>query len=236
MGWKLTWIVPFWSVFIAMANSLQLPKFEDLKAHYPGYRHYGGKYSDTELYTLIGRQTKHWRHNTSSLRLSYTLNTIGGRHAVVNHLPTYTVQKNETIRGKDNHRYIFRAIASGPFLAAKYESPVILRLHSGGPDVIAKFLMGKQGIVRLLTFRERTLHADGHMALWDCDHFHQIKDFSRSHHIIAVELWQTPDSHCPVKKQTHKKHPRVHINSTTYKFRSKTRPKHHFKHRAHSRQ
>jgi hypothetical protein len=32
----------------------------------------------------------------------------------------------------------------------------------------------------------------GHVALWDCDHFHETKDWISGHSLITAEFWESP--------------------------------------------
>lgn len=61
------------------------------------------------------------------------------------------------------------------------------------PSQLLEQFVGKQGILRLLSYHKD--HAGGHIALWDCDHFHQTRDWSTEHHVISLEFWESPGMH-----------------------------------------
>ena len=127
-------------------------------------------------------------HDTASLRLSWMLNKFGGRHAIGTVPILLSKQGRDSLPGHDGQEYIFRNTAFGPYLAAKYGDPVLVQPAS------VSSITGKQGIVRLVSYkRAKHNHPAGHVALWDCDHFHQSRDWMQTHqHLIALEFWETP--------------------------------------------
>lgn len=125
--------------------------------------------------------------------MSCALNKIGGKHTIGRAAIQNLHYQNLTLTGKDGHKYIHQTFAFGPYLANKYGNPILYkRSRKQKLFNISKLLHGQQGIVRLLTYKERKFQAGGHITLWDCDHFHQIKDYTGSHHLISVEFWKSP--------------------------------------------
>ena len=173
---------------------MEIPKFNQLKLLYPGWKHHDGDYNDRDVLTLIGAQNTQdfeHAHNTASLRMSYALNRYGGRHSLGD-TPVYLSQvSRDSFTGKDGHEYIYRNTAFGPYLALKYGNPVVIRIDAAhdAAETMRAF-RAKQGIVRFVSYH--TDHAGGHIALWDCEHFHQSRDWTTERNIIAVEFWETP--------------------------------------------
>ena len=131
-------------------------------------------------------------HNTASLRMSWTLNRYSGRHGIGTQPIYLSHEGRDSITGKDGQEYIFRNTAFGPFLAEKYGNPTAIMLDPlhHEPNVTTEHFKDKQGVIRFISYHKD--HAGGHIALWDCDHFHQSKDWSTEHHIISVEFWESP--------------------------------------------
>ncbi len=170
---------------------MELPKFEQMLLLYPGYYLHGGQYRDAEILKLIGGNTRAMHsHNTASLRMSYALNQYGGRHAIGTQPIILSTRGRDSITGHDNQEYIFRNTAFGPFLAAKYGNPIVELPDKHDHTQTMIPYMGKQGIVRLVSYHHH--HAGGHVALWDCDHFYNSRDWTTEMHIISVEFWETP--------------------------------------------
>ena len=173
---------------------MELPKFNQLLLMYPGYYHYNGTYRDNQVVTLVtGNETYEVEgmDNTASLRLSWAFNRYGGRHALGED-PIYLSRAGrDSIAGTDHQQYIFRNTAFGPFLAAKYGNPSELYKRSPhGTGVSLDQFRDKQGIMRLVSYKHD--HPDGHIGLWNCNHFFQSRDWTHEHHMIAVEFWETP--------------------------------------------
>lgn len=128
-------------------------------------------------------------HNTAALRMSWTLNRYGGRHSIGTSPINMTEHGRDSFTGKNKVEYIFSNTAFGPYIASKYGSPVVVKPdkhdHTRTMDPFHK----KQGIVRLVSYHK---HAGGHIALWDCDHFYQSRDWTTQSHIISVEFWESP--------------------------------------------
>ena len=98
----------------------------------------------------------------------------------------------DSITGKDGMEYIFKNIAVGPFLAAKYGNPEYVKLDKSrdqSSDVMSGF-RHRQGIVRLVNYNHH--HPAGHVGLWDCDHFVESRDWTHDTQLIGVEFWETP--------------------------------------------
>lgn len=198
-----------WGLFVTVTAKISLPTFQSLTANYPGYFHHGGHYHNHRLIELIGcyQELSHHdtsltslHHDTSALRLSYAFNRIGGDHSLGPthiHLSKYGT---DSVLGNDGLQYLYHPIAYGPYLADKYGYPSVSKLHQFDPISTKKNFWGKQGILRVITYQQK--HANlpiGHVALWDCDHFYQSKDFIAEHNLITVEFWETPDSDCSSK-------------------------------------
>ena len=95
--------------------------------------------------------------------------------------------------GKDGLQYLYHPIAYGPFLADKYGYPSISKLHQQDPISTKKNFWGRQGILRVITYTKHNSNLPkGHVALWDCNHFHQSKDWIAGHTLITVEFWESP--------------------------------------------
>lgn len=175
----------------------ELPKFDQMVLLYPGYYLHGGRYKDQDILDLIGGNVHAKKgHNTASLRLSWTLNRYSGRHSIGTEPVMLSKRGRDSVTGKDGLEYIYRNTAFGPFLAAKYGNPTIVtKANKHEPQLTLMPLYGRRGIVRLVSYHRQ--HPGGHVALWDCDHFHQSRDWSTESHMISVEFWETPDSVCP---------------------------------------
>lgn len=181
-------------------EKIPLPRFQDLRAHYPGYFHHGGQYRNHELYNVIGisKNNNLLLHDTSALRLSYCLNQIGGDHSLGKEMIRFSRFGHDSIQGKDEMQYIFLPISYGPYLADKYGYPNISKLHQINPAQTKHTFWGKQGILRVITYTNHGNEPKGHVALWDCYHFHQSKDWISGNSLLTVEFWESPDSNCPV--------------------------------------
>ncbi|KAK7109968.1 hypothetical protein V1264_013914 [Littorina saxatilis] len=178
---------------------MALPNFQDLARFYPGYWHHGGRYHNHHLLAMIGTQPQDASlllHDTSALRLSYALNRIGGRHSLGRQLIRLSKFGHDSISGADGLEYMFHPIAYGPFLADKYGYPSVSKLHEQDPVSTKKNFWGRQGILRVITYTKVKNMPKGHVALWDCNHFHESKDWIAGHSLITVEFWESPDSNC----------------------------------------
>ena len=84
-----------------------------------------------------------------------------------------------------------------PWLALKYGDPSVhmYRSHVSSDPMVE--VRGQQGIVHMVatpvsSWRRNSDHT-GHLALWDCDHFHTAPDWSKlMKNLLAVEIWVTP--------------------------------------------
>ncbi|XP_014790981.1 uncharacterized protein LOC106884232 [Octopus bimaculoides] len=180
-------------------KTLPLPQFQSLKKFYPGYKQYGGKFNKLHLFTLIGCNESCQNkvlHDTSALRLSYALNQVGGVHSLGKTLIRLSTKGEDSVSGTDNKQYIFHPIAYGPYLADKYGYPNVSKLHATDPIQTMKKFYGKQGILRIITYVKQNNMPNGHVALWDCTHFHQSKNWLVSHELFTLEFWESPDSSC----------------------------------------
>lgn len=177
-------------------ETIQLPLFSQLKKYYPGYKHHGGRYHNNHLIWLIGCDRKQLLKDTSALRLSYSLNKIEGKHSLGKELIRLSKYGKDSVTGRDGLQYIYHPIAYGPYLADKYGYPSVSKLHQLYPKDTKKKFWGKQGILRVITYTKHSNLPKGHVALWDCNHFHQSKDWIAKHSLITVEFWESPDSNC----------------------------------------
>lgn len=203
---------------------METPKFSQLRILYPGYPEYGGHFHHEKLMRFVlgqdavddvtGHPTssvhtvddglRSARHHSAAVRLSYTLNRYGGRHAIgtvpvqLTHHPSSPV---DSFTGVEGQQYIFRNEAFGPFLAARYGNPEVVWTAAGDVDNVDNrklsssqsspmtAFVGRQGIVRVVSFRHRS--ENGHVALWDCNRFHQSRDWSIEDHVISIEFWES---------------------------------------------
>lgn len=184
----------------------QIPSFQKLMLNYPGYKHFGGRFTHNRLKWMIGVQNeKSLLHDTSALRLSYSLNKIGGEHSLGKELIRLSKYGKDSVTGKNGLQYIYHPIAYGPYLADKYGYPNISVLHQIDPIATKNKFYGKQGILQVITYTKKGNKPKGHIALWDCDRIYQAKDWITKHTLITVEFWQSPDSDC--SKMSHKTSP-----------------------------
>ncbi|KAK3095535.1 hypothetical protein FSP39_015826 [Pinctada imbricata] len=173
-----------------------MPSFQKLKANYPGYKHHGGQFRNKQLVQMIGCSKEHLQHDTSALRLSYALNKVGSEHSLGKELIRLSRLGEDSVAGRDGLQYLYHPIAYGPFLADKYGYPSISKPHQKDPVNTEKNFRGKQGILRVITYTKHSNLPKGHVALWDCNRFHQSKDWIAGHTLITVEFWESPDSNC----------------------------------------
>lgn len=188
----------FWLLACAEPGKTRLPLFAHLKANYPGYFHHGGNYRNHELLHMLGVQQnrKLLIHDTSALRLSYALNQIGGVHSLGTNMIHLSKYGQDSLTGRDSLQLIFLPISFGPYLADKYGYPNVSKLHEQDPLVTKHTFWKKQGILRVITYTKSSNQPKGHVALWDCTHFHQSKDWIAGHSLLTVEFWESPDSNC----------------------------------------
>ena len=188
---------------------METPKFSQLRLLYPGYRHHGGKYTNDDVMKLVLGFTSNVSTPTvdhrslhggaAAVRLSWTLNRYGGRHAIGREPVELSGHGKDSFTGADGQQYIYRNEAFGPFLAARYGDPVVKRLTTGDVADSRKrrrrrrllwtALAGRQGIVRVVRYvggRE-----NGHIGLWDCDRFYESRSWTLDTHLITVEFWES---------------------------------------------
>lgn len=169
-----------------------IPEFQKLQTFYPGHKHFGGRFSHHKLKEMIGITETSLLHDTSALRLSYSLNKIGGKHSLGTDLIQLSKTGHDSVSGKTGLQYIYNPIAFGPYLADKYGYPNVSILHQTDPIATKKRFYGKQGILEIITYTKKGNRPKGHIVLWDCDHIYQAKDWISKHHLITVEFWQSP--------------------------------------------
>lgn len=180
-------------------GEVPLPNFRDLARFYPGYAHHGGRYHNHHLLSMIGLSAQDSTlllHDTSAMRLSYALNRVGGKHSLGRQLIRLSKFGHDSVSGADGLEYIFHPIAYGPYLADKYGYPSVSKLHAQDPVSTKEKFWGRQGILRVITYTKRNNLPKGHVALWDCNHFHQSQDWVAGHSLLTVEFWESPDSNC----------------------------------------
>ena len=131
-------------------------------------------------------------HDTSALRLSYALNQIGGVHSLGSSMIHLSKFGQDSLTGRDSLQLIFLPISFGPYLADKYGYPNVSKLHEQDPLVTKHTFWKKQGILRVITYTKSSNQPKGHVALWDCNHFHQSKDWIAGHSLLTVEFWESP--------------------------------------------
>ena len=187
---------------VCVCVQTETPKFSQLRLLYPGYRHHGGRYSTDDVVQLVlgvnasstaslaDRESV--RGGSAAVRLSWTLNRYGGRHA----LTRDAIALRDSVTGVDGRQYIFRDEALGRFLAVRYGDPVVDRGHEGSSTRRRRrrrrswpSLAGRQGIVRVV--RHAGGRDDGHVGLWDCDRFHESRDWTLDAHLLTVEFWES---------------------------------------------
>ncbi|XP_052269732.1 uncharacterized protein LOC127871095 isoform X2 [Dreissena polymorpha] len=197
-----TWLIMTRLVLLLVssvcAEKIPLPNFQDLRSNYPGYKHHGGVYSKPELlgHLALHNASDLLINDTSALRLSYSLNHIGGVHSLGTELIRLSKFGHDSVQGQNKMQYIYLPIAFGPYLADKYGYPNISKLHMTDPSQTKHSFWGQQGILRVITYTEHGSRPKGHVALWDCNHFHQSKDWIAEHNLLTVEFWASPDSAC----------------------------------------
>ena len=161
-----------------------------MKSLYPGYHLHGGQYHDTDItQQIMKHETSKKFTNTAALRMSIVLNKIGGHHQIGAKTIHLSKHGNDSFPGADGLQYIFRNTAFGPFLASRYGNPWIAKPNKAEHSKTMLPFVGKQGIVRLVSYHRR--HLGGHIGLWDCNHFYQSRDWTEETHIISVEFWET---------------------------------------------
>ncbi|XP_041370963.1 uncharacterized protein LOC121384573 [Gigantopelta aegis] len=202
MSWEHTVFLTLilWVLYVA-SEPIPLPPFSKLKAYYPGYWNFGGRLHNHHLIRMLGCESNLLLHDTSALRLSFALNKIGGAHSLGTQLIRLSKYGRDSVSGKDGRQYIYHPIAYGPYLADKYGYPSISKLHQMDAANTKKNFWGKQGILRVITYTKKLNRPKGHVALWDCDHFHEAKDWIVDHGLITVEFWESPDSNCANKDE-----------------------------------
>lgn len=178
---------------------LELPTFKELSKHYLGYKHKGTGhdhgYSNLEIFAIIGKAPLPAEHkeDTTALRMSLAFNRLGGYHRLgTDEIHISKNHEHDSVQGRDGQQYIYRTTAYGPFLAMKYKSPQLIRIDPLDPKKPERTITGRQGIVRFVTFHNKNKHADARIALWNCDHLHDIRELSKMHHLISVEFWELP--------------------------------------------
>ena len=173
---------------------IELPLFADLKKHYPGFHNSGGLYHRHDVMRLLQIQDNPdlLLHDTSALRMSYTLNRIGYQHSLGSEPIKLSKYGTDSIQGIHGDQYIFHPLAFGPYLADKYGYPNVSKLHLFDPVKTKESFKNKQGIMRVITYTQRDNEPKGHVALWDCNGFFKARDFMSGHTLLSVEFWESP--------------------------------------------
>lgn len=190
--------------YVVGDEKIVIPSFNKLKSFYPGHKHYGGHFSHRKIKEMIGITEPRLLHDTSALRLSYSLNKVGGDHSLGTKMIQLSTAGKDSVSGRSGLQYIYNPIAFGPYFADKYGYPNVSILHQTDPIATKKRFYGKQGILEIITYTKNGNRPRGHIVLWDCDHIHEEKDWISKHHLITVEFWQSPDSSCTEGKRKQK--------------------------------
>lgn len=180
--------------FFLYLFQIQLPPFADLKLYYPGFYHSGGQYRNKDIISLlqIEDSANLLLHDTTALRMSYTLNRIGQQHSLGTKVIRLSRNGTDSISGKDGVQYIFHPLAYGPYLADKYGYPSVTKMHLFDPVKTKEVFKNKQGIMRVITYTQKDNEPKGHVVLWDCKDFYQSRDFFYGHTLLSVEFWESP--------------------------------------------
>jgi len=172
----------------------ELPLFSDLTKNYPGFFHFGGDFRNHEIADLleINDRSKLLRHDTTALRMSYTLNTIGQQHSLGTEVIRLSRFGTDSVSGKNGVQYIFHPLAFGPYLADKYGYPSVTKMHLSDPEKTKDVFKNKQGVMRVITYTQKDNEPKGHVLLWDCSDFYQARDYFYGHTLLSVEFWESP--------------------------------------------
>lgn len=193
-------MVQFWGLLATTLNAatIQLPSFSEMKRLYPGFYHFGGDYRNNDIIRLLGIEDSRdlLLHDTTALRLSYTLNMIGNQHSLGNDVIRLSKYGTDSVSGRNGVQYIFHPLAFGPYLADKYGYPSVTKMHLFDPERVKQSFLNKQGIMRVITYTQEDNEPKGHIVLWDCNGFHQSRDFFYGHTLLSVEFWESPDTNC----------------------------------------
>ncbi|XP_060565055.1 uncharacterized protein LOC132724238 [Ruditapes philippinarum] len=188
------------SVLIKVINAeiIQLPPFSQMKKYYPGFYNFGGSCRNHEIIALLGIEDRESMllHDTTALRLSYTLNKIGNQHSLGNDVIRLSKNGTDSVSGKDGLQYIFHPLAFGPYLADKYGYPTVTKMHLFDSVKTKASFSNKQGIMRIITYTQHDNKPKGHLVLWDCNGVYQSRDFFYGHTLLSVEFWESPDTNC----------------------------------------
>ncbi|XP_045189406.1 uncharacterized protein LOC123546857 [Mercenaria mercenaria] len=197
-GVYLTLILTSILVKLMAAETIQLPHFAQMKNYYPGFYHFGGACRNREIVTLLGVEdsVNMLLHDTTALRLSYTLNKIGNQHSLGNDVIRLSRNGTDSVPGKDGLQHIFHPLAFGPYLADKYGYPTVTKMHLFDPVKTKASFANKQGIMRVITYTQHDNKPKGHIVLWDCNGVYQSRDFFYGHTLLSVEFWESPDTNC----------------------------------------
>lgn len=171
---------------------ISIPFFSKLLYHYPGYKHFGGRYSHKRIVDIIGCNKTELLHDTSALRMSFALNKIGSVYSIGRapiHLSKYG---KDSVSGRDNLQYLFHPLAFGPYMADKFGYPSISVLHDRDAIATKRKFWGKQGIMEIITYTKFGNKPKGHIALWNCDRLHQTKDWISKHTLLTIQFWEAP--------------------------------------------
>ncbi|KAL4231051.1 hypothetical protein ACF0H5_008634 [Mactra antiquata] len=185
-------------VVVVDSQTIELPPFTELKKHYPGFYHFGGPYRHHDIIKFLNIESSAnlLLHDTTALRMSYTLNRIGNQHSLGSDIIRLSKYGTDSVPGKYGLQYIFHPLAFGPYLADKYGYPTVTKMHLFDPVKTKEFFTNKQGIMRVITYTQEDNIPKGHIVLWDCDDFYEARDFFKGHTLLSVEFWESPDTSC----------------------------------------
>lgn len=180
----------------SLSETVPLPSFQKLLHHYPGYKHFGGRFSHHRIVDIIGCNKTDLLHDTSALRMSFALNKIGSVYSI-GHEPIHLSKfGKDSVAGRDGYQYLFHPLAFGPYMADKFGYPSISVLHDKDPIATKRKFWGKQGIMEIITYTKFGNKPKGHIALWNCDRLYQTKDWISKHSLLTIQFWESPDSKC----------------------------------------
>lgn len=195
-----TQIIPFKSYILISLffiicfffRQVPLPSFQKLLHHYPGYKHFGGRFSHHRIVDIIGCNKTDLLHDTSALRMSFALNKIGSVYSI-GHEPIHLSKfGKDSVAGRDGYQYLFHPLAFGPYMADKFGYPSISVLHDKDPIATKRKFWGKQGIMEIITYTKFGNKPKGHIALWNCDRLYQTKDWISKHSLLTIQFWESP--------------------------------------------
>jgi hypothetical protein len=160
--------------------------------YYPGYKHFGGRFSNKRIVDIIGCNKTELLHDTSALRMSFAFNKIGNVYSIGRAPIHLSKHGKDSVSGRDNLQYLFHPLAFGPYMADKFGYPSISVLHDKDAIATKRKFWGKQGVMEIITYTRLGNKPKGHIALWNCDRLHQTKDWISKHTLLTIQFWEAP--------------------------------------------